>query len=191
MCHIIQILLTLTNVWAHSDDVGQLERLLSGIKQLALHSRYSTNTWGRCFPPRWHLVLRVFAHASTCAVVKHGKWISDAEAESLWHSRVKAIVGEKSTSRRPFRHVWRTVQSCSFGWSPWQRWDVKAPRGNGCSGAFWRQSSSSPYHGNSDRRWIYSDLCTEPTLPPAKKPHSEVFHVSVFNVHSMQCVGAV
>lgn len=55
---------------------------------------------------------------------------------------------------------------------------------------FCRQSSSFPCHGNSDRRWIYSDLCTEPILQPVK-PHSEVFHLSVLNVHSTQCVGAV
>lgn len=67
-------------------------------------------------------------------LLSQGRRISDAELERLWHSRVKAIVGEKSTSRRPFRHVWRTVQSCSFGWSPWQPWDVKAAQGNGCSG---------------------------------------------------------
>lgn len=130
--------------------------------------------------------LCVFAHASTCAAAKPGERISDAEVESLWHSRVKAIVGEKSTSRRPFRHVWRTVQSCSFGRSSWQPGDVKAAQGNGCSGGCVDRALPSlamvTVTGGE-----YIVICAQSQLCS----HSEVFHVSVFNVHRTQCVGAV
>lgn len=67
---------------------------------------------------------------------------------------------------------------CEGGAGKWLQW------------RFCRQSSSFPCHGNSDRRWIYSDLCTEP-IPQPVKPHSEVFHASVLNVHSTQYVGVV
>lgn len=90
-----------TYVLTWSGYVRRSEMPSNGMRQLEPRSWYSTNTWGRHSPPQRHLDFCVFAHASACDAVYPGT------------QRMKDIVWEKSTSRRPFWHVWRTVRLCS------------------------------------------------------------------------------
>lgn len=118
-------------------------------------------------------------------------FVSDAEVESLWHSRVKAMVARSGEYHVAASGI--SDAECSHAHSAGlhgNRKDVKAATGKWLQRRLCRQSSLFPRHGNSDRRWIYSDPRTKPTPQPVK-PHSEAVHVRVLNVRSTQCVGTV
>lgn len=180
----------ISNVWAQGDDSEQLEKAFewhlaintpvgADIQQTpeAGISLLCSTLWSICGHMSLHVLLQ------SCA-------IGDVEVESLWHSRVKAIVvvGGGSTSPLPacltqgavmlILLVSMATMRCEGSTRKWLQWRL-------C-----RQSSSFACHGNSDRRWIYSDLCTKPHLEPVK---SSQWGVSCerLNIHSMQCVGAV
>ena len=197
------------DVRAHAGDVGQLERDEAFEWHLAINTSLrpviqQTPGAGVC----WITGLLANTLRSACLHMRlrvppsRGERIGDAEVESLWHSRVKAIVGgrerEREREREKAHHVAPSGMSdaqCSHAhsrWSPWQPWRCEGSGGKWLQWSFCRRSSSFPCHGNSDRRWIYSDPCTEPILQPVKKAHSELFHLGVFvSVRGTQRVGAV